>query len=676
MSFSAEIKDFVAGFQAGSRVGGDIQDRKMAREKWEFDKAFKEKEFASEEARYADSKAFRDKGFEYRKARDAKSDADRKEAASNKERARDAYLLLKDETPKEGTKAKGQPQYPDEVEFDDEELGNETTSGDLSAIPMEPVTGEQVNLAKRGGLILHAQNGALIEINDEEEKEDAPAAAIPVDATPDPAKSPKGDGEDVEVDRSGKGDSLFKEAAEVARDVMDKWNEELKEKPEALSTDPKKDQSRISQTEPATWEEMKAIYNKVDPSGEMDRQAKGAAALVDAYNFFIERGEVENARVIAKKILDFNSNATKALGSMSLEALRQGDLQATSKLLSDAYSFIPDGGKLEAQPTERGTVAYKIDREGYAQQRGEVDARQLWQLATGVASGKEFINRMTALVGEVPAKEKKSSRTVSYSDTVNKVASAQKEYESAVARYNQATPEEKRKMRDQLTKLRSAYEEAFSFADKVREKSGRPKSEFQKDLKSALGSVPSALPPEPEADKPEAKTYNSDVMKAARAQSELEALTSSYENLETDEERRAAYPQLQAKQEEYNAAYEVAAKTGEALGRDVLADIGKAAKNVPSALPLAPPEAPVEEPGWGEWWDRNMPTWMGGDDEPTGEAVPTAPAPAAPATAPAMSGRPIDATTMAKAKDAIAKGASREAVIKRLQDAGFDTRGL
>lgn len=622
MSFSAEIKDFVAGFQAGSRVGGDIQDRKMAREKWEFDKAFKEKEFASEEARYADSKAFRDKGFEYRKARDAKSDADRKEAASNKERARDAYLLLKDEAPKGDTKSKGTPEYPDEVEFDPLEFDDEEELDKTSALPVREVTGEKVALAEDGG---------LIEINTEEDdEEEAQASAIPV--SPDPAKSPKGDSDGMSVDRSGKGDSLYQEAAKVTRDVMDVWNEELKEKPEAVST--KKNQDRISQTAPATWEEMKAIYAKVDPEG-LDNQRKGAAALVDAYNFFVEKGEVDNARVIAAKILKFNGDAVKASGSLALEALRRGDLQATSKLITDAYNFVPDGGKIEAQPTERGTVAYKIDREGFAQQQGELTAEQVWKLAANVASGKEYINRMTALAGQAPKEEKGTRRTVSYSDAVNKAAAARREYEDAVTRYNEASPEDKRKMRDELKQLRSAYDKAFGFADKVREKSGRPKSNLQKDMKDALSSIPSALPSEPPADKPEAKTYNSEVVKAARVQSELEALTRSYENLETDEERRAAYPQLQAKQEEYNAAYETAAKTGEALGRNVLADIGKAAKDVPSALPLAPPEAPPEEPGW------SFP-WFGSDSQPAESApqsaVPTAPAPAAPA--PAASGPP------------------------------------
>ena len=42
MSFSAEIKDFVNGFQGGMTIGGGIQDRKMEREKWEFEKAFKQ----------------------------------------------------------------------------------------------------------------------------------------------------------------------------------------------------------------------------------------------------------------------------------------------------------------------------------------------------------------------------------------------------------------------------------------------------------------------------------------------------------------------------------------------------------------------------------------------------------------------------------------------------------
>lgn len=669
MSFSAEIRDFVAGFQAGARVGGDIQDRKMAREKWEFDKAFKEKEFASEEARYADSKAFRDKGFEYRKTRDAKSDAEKAQEKAERDRARRANELLSGDTKTSKPSAPVyEDSYPEEAPFGSTEYKEEY---DESALPVREVTGEEVALAEDGG---------LIEINEEDDEEEAKASAIPVEAPPDPAKSPKSDSNGVSVDRSGKGDPLFQEAADITRDVMDVWNEELKEKPEAVSTDPKKDQSRVSTAQPASPEAIKAIDAKIDPNGEMEPYRMGAARLVDAYKFFIEKGDVDKARNIAKQILDFNREASMTLGQLALAAIERGDLQSASKLVTDAYDQVPDGGKIETQPTSKGTIAYKIDREGFAQQQGEIGARELWGIASKVADGSAFIERMTALAGEgtpgaaATGKGEKSKKRGSYTADIADAARAQKDYESFVARYEEASVEDKRKMREELKRFRDAADRALARAQTAGKKTGRPADTVSKDLANALKSTISALPPEPPADKPEAKTYNSDVVKAARAQSELEALTNSYENLETDEERRAAYPQLQAKQEEYNAAYEAAAKTGEALGRDVLADIGKAAKNVPSALPMAPPEAPAEEPGW---WE----SMFGGKSQPAESApqaaVPTASAPAAPApAAPAMSGRPIDATTMAKAKDAIAKGASRDAVIKRLQDAGFDTRGL
>lgn len=676
MSFSAEIKDFVAGFQAGARVGGDIQDRKMAREKWEFDKALDEKKFDLQQKRFEDAQVRSDRTHGLRQRALTEREAARKEREAAKaaekaerDRARRANELLPEE-PK-ASKPK-QPTYEDEYDFD--ESFGDTGYGDEyeeSALPVYEVDEEEVALAEEGG---------LIEINTEEDdEEEAQASAIPV--SPDPAKSPKSDSNGVSVDRSGKSDPLFQEAADITRDVMDKWNEELKEKPEALSTDPKKDQSRVSTVEPASPEAIKAIDAKIDPNGEVEPYRKGAKRLVDAYKFFVEKGDVDKARKIAGEILKYNQMASMTLGTLAKTAIEEGDLVSASKLISDAYNEnIPDGGKIEAQATPKGTVVYKIDREGYGQQQGEIGARELWALASGVADGSEFLKRMTALAGEgTPTSESnkpaegKGKKRGSYTADIADAARAQKDYESFVARYEEASVEEKRKMREEMKRFRDAADRALARAQKAGKKTGRPADTVSKDLANALKSTISALPPEPPADKPEAKTYNSDVVKAARAQSELEALTNSYENLETDEERRAAYPQLQAKQEEYNAAYEAAAKTGEALGRDVLADIGKAAKNVPSALPMAPPEAPAEEPGW---WE----SMFGGGSQPAESApqsaVPTAPAPAAPAPAPAMSGRPIDATTMAKAKDAIAKGASREAVIKRLQDAGFDTRGL
>lgn len=683
MSFSAEVSDFVAGFKAGSAIGGDIQDRKLSREKWEWDKAFDQQKLDLSKARFEDSKASR----ETRRAAAAASAADKTAAKAEKDRARRSNELLKLDT---GSGSRGNRQdYPDEYEgFDEAFPGDEGDSYDSSAIPVEEVDDEEVtSFGNRGGLILHAQEGTVVppvETQDEEEEaipltppksEAAPAPASAIPATPPEAPAAE---EEPTVNREGKRDPLFKNAADVTRDVMDSMEADLRKKPEAINPESSKSQDRISETKAATPDEIKAIDAKIDPNNEMEPYRKGAARLVDAYNFFVEKGDVEKARRIGAKIIEFNKMASMTLGRLAMDAIQDGDIASASKLVTDAYNnHIPDGGKIEATPTPNGTLIYKIDREGYAQQQGEIGAQQLWQLAGGVANGKEFIKRMTALAADGKpgaAAAGGSGKKGSYSADVRAAAQAQIEYNAMRAEYDNATGEEKRKMRADLVAKQKELSKALERAQFAREKTGRKPKDLKDDLDAALKTVAPPLPSEPAGEKPEAVTYKSEVQKAAKARRELDAMISSYENLD-EEQQRAAYPQLQAKQEEYAAAQAAAAAVGDKLGRNANEDIAKTAKNLPSALPLAPPEAPKERT-WGEWWRGEE----AGSSQAVAqavpqEAVPTSPAPA-PAPAPTSGGNPLPPDLAAKAQDAIKRGAPRAAVIERLQKAGFDTRGL
>lgn len=492
MSFSAEINDFVAGFTAGSRIGGDIQDRKMQREKWEFEKAFKQD--AADRANRALDLREKGMGISAKNRADAKAEreaakAEREAAKAEKTRARRANELLPDE-PKSSKPKAAETQYEDGYDFDD---GFGDTSYDdtydESALPTYEVDDEEVALAAEGGLIEDDED-------QESEKTDLePASAIPTEM-PKPASVTE-----PEVNRSGKGDSLFKEAANVTRDVMDQWNNELKEKPEAISANPKKDQSRVSTVQPASPEAIKAIDAKIDPNNEMEPYRKGAARLVEAYNFFVEKGDVEKARKIAGEIIKFNRAASMTLGQLALAALDSGDLQAASKLVADAYDQVPDGGKAEAQPTPKGTIAFKIDREGYARQQGEIGARDLWGLASKVADGSAFLERMTALAAEGtptsgsnnPAGGKGKKRG-SYTADVAAAAKARKIYDTLNDRYESmldggATEEEVAALKKQVSDAAKAYTTAREKAQRAAEKTKRPPSVLEKDFKAQLGAV-------------------------------------------------------------------------------------------------------------------------------------------------------------------------------------------
>ena len=126
MSFSAEIADFVNGFKAGASIGGDIQDRKFEREKWEWDKAFDEKKYADQTARANRALDLQERGLAGKQADRAAREAQRKAAADEKTRARRANEALPDEP---GTSKSKKPVYEDEYDFV-EGFGDTSSDGD------------------------------------------------------------------------------------------------------------------------------------------------------------------------------------------------------------------------------------------------------------------------------------------------------------------------------------------------------------------------------------------------------------------------------------------------------------------------------------------------------------------------------------------------------------------
>lgn len=592
MSFSAEIKDFIGGFQAGAQVGGDIQDRKLAREKWEWDKAFEEKKYGETSARADRALDLREQSlFDRQKARSAREAerklraAEKKAEAEHKAEVKD-FNILAGEGP--GSSKSTKPTYSDEYDFDDgfgssDEYDYEDVE---SALPVEGVDSEEVGAYAAGGMVPP-------QVEDEEHPElaaeEAKASAIPVEET-----SPEAEPDEPEVVPEGKGDLLLEQVKEPIRDVMGTWTKESKEpktKPAAIEEKPKKIQDRVSDVKPATPEEIKAIDAVVDPNGEMAPYRKGAARLVKAYNFFVEKGDPGKARKIAAQIIKYDHMASMTLGKLAQAAAEQNDLVSASQLLTDAYNEnIPDGNTLTAEPTPKGTVLFKIERDGKTVQQGEATTRQLWEMAGKVADGSEFIKRMARIAGEgtsggnTPGGKKRRSYPAdirSAAQAVLEVERLQDELENPELSEEQLTA-----VREQFTAKRAEAEKLMKIAEQARVKTNRPMEVFEKDF--------------------------------------------------------------------------LAAK--------------KAAKGM--ALPSALPEEPAEESGW---WGRNMPTWLGGDEE----AAPAAPqsaipadAPAAPAAPVTSPGKPLPDDLRAKAQAAIDEGRSRAGVIKKLQDAGYSTEGL
>lgn len=470
MSFSAEINDFVKGFSAGSQVGGEIMDRKFRREEAELDRAFREKGFDFEKEKFGytqrrdeDSKAYRDRVMADRIARADRAEA-RADAASR--RADEKLRLLEKQAEDRalaefgtdpGAAAKGDT-YVDDYDFEDD-------VGTAAGVDYPEVDDEEVvQLDRKGGMVVRANTGGAI-----------------------PEEPPV---EEPEVNSAGKGDLLVEQAKPILKEVFDDEAAQLGEKPEAIATKPKKDQSRISVVSgegAASPDEIKAIDKVIDPDNQMEPYRKGAARLVTAYNFFVEKGDMQKARNVAKRIVAFHKLASQTQGNLALAALERGDLNAASKLVTDAYNEnVPDGKTIEATPTPRGTIAYKTNNEDFAQQQGEIGAQELWALASKVADGSEFIDRMTDLAATAKSKGKGS-----YSNDVAEAARARNQLDALVAQRESVDDEAQLAELDkQIAAQQKTVMSTLEKARKAARLTRRPQEVFEKDYLRALKVEP------------------------------------------------------------------------------------------------------------------------------------------------------------------------------------------
>jgi hypothetical protein len=491
MSFSAEISDFVKGFQAGSQVGGDIMDRKFKKEQAELDRAFKQGEFDFEKEKFADNKAYRasrdadnkayrERVFSDRVARGNRAER-RAEAASRRadealklraKQAEDSALAAYGTDP--GAMAKGQS-YADDYDF-------EADASVETDVDYPEVDTEEPEF-KRGGLVPHANTGG----------------AIPEEP---PVEEPESNPD--------KGDLLVEKAKPILKEVFDDEAAKLSEKPEAIATKPKKDQSRISVISgegAASPEEIKAIDKVIDPENRMEPYRKGAARLVTAYNFFVEKGDMEKARNVAKRIVGFHKLAAQTQGNLAMAALERGDLRAASKLVTDAYNEnVFDGNTLEAAPTPRGTVMYKTNNKNFAQEQGEVGAQELWALAAKVADGSAFIDSMTDLAATAKSKGKGS-----YSKDVAEAARARNQLEALVAK--RETVDDEKQLAEIEKQIAAQQETVMSTLEKARNAARltkRPQEVFEKDYLRALKVEPDFAIPAAGGAAPEAPEEKSD----------------------------------------------------------------------------------------------------------------------------------------------------------------------
>lgn len=435
----------------------------------------------------------------------------------------------------------------------------------------------------------------------------------------------------------------------------------------------------VKATEEMSFQELDFLGKTIDPNGEMAQSAKSAAVFGLA---FTTQKNPESKFKLAYGVLGALDKQARTLASLIPEALQNGHANEVCRLFNDACARFPTGHEVKVVPTDKGFAFSVLDEKGKEVEKGELSPEQLLQASGAIANGSAFVDQVGKFFGENKKTQGSYESALGFvSDAYTALAAAKKEYdringsgasvgdkEDAYADYKTA-----------LDAAKAAENDARRLAKGT--KGANPAS----DIRAARAVDPnSVVDPVDTADRPEEGAFTDALSGVTKAASDWKAAKDALDLVAGTPEAAAATKAVNAAYKAFTDAQGAArsvfgeldrgktnAKDWEASFNNSLTNAIQAGMN--SNMPTAIPEtsyAPVD--------DRNglqkiLPTWLGGKEDPT-QAIPTTETPAVTPSGNTL--KPPPANVLANAKAAIAGGADRDAVIKRITDAGFSAEGL
>jgi hypothetical protein len=137
-----------------------------------------------------------------------------------------------------------------------------------------------------------------------------------------------------------------------------------------------------------TDEEMNAAKQAVDPEGKLTDSQRNMAALGSVYQFWANKGDGEKASRVAFQMLQHYRNASQRYAAIAAHAAEGGNVDLATKAAMKAYANVPDGNDLELFPNPDGGIMYAVTGpNGDVVSKGIATPQQLAASAMGLATG-------------------------------------------------------------------------------------------------------------------------------------------------------------------------------------------------------------------------------------------------------------------------------------------------
>jgi hypothetical protein len=135
-------------------------------------------------------------------------------------------------------------------------------------------------------------------------------------------------------------------------------------------------------------QEMDAARKAVDPDGKLTDSQRNMSALGAVYQFWANKGEPEKAQKVAFQMLQHFRNASQRYAAIAAHAAEQGNMDLATKAAVKAYANVPDGRDMTMTVGQDGRVMYHyMDENGKTITKGLATPQELASSAMGLARG-------------------------------------------------------------------------------------------------------------------------------------------------------------------------------------------------------------------------------------------------------------------------------------------------
>lgn len=145
-------------------------------------------------------------------------------------------------------------------------------------------------------------------------------------------------------------------------------------------------------------EELNTLYEKIDPEGLIPQHMRTMTLLADTYTYFRDKGDMQNAYIMATKILAGEKQLSQTLGMLAAEAMKSGNTTEAIRLFGDAFDRFPTDHKIQIQPAADGVMHYAISQNGEVVDQGRLSGAEFMEMAGQVANGSMFMQGLFQFV--------------------------------------------------------------------------------------------------------------------------------------------------------------------------------------------------------------------------------------------------------------------------------------